>query len=187
MATPGIGPAQAPTQTQGAQSLSQNGRAFIVLREGGFVNHNYNDNAHPPNCTYGAGTLKHHGPCTPAELAAPNYSQAQMEEPLSQRLAVAERAVRHNVTVPLTQSQFDALVSITYNAGPGTRGDPTSGAQPLYRAINSQGPEAAAQTILSTAIHSRHRDPRTHRVTRTVNHGVVNRRHFELQLYRGQL
>lgn len=34
-------------------------------------------------------------------------------------LARFERAVSSSVKVPLTQNQFDALVSLTYNIGPG--------------------------------------------------------------------
>jgi GH24 family phage-related lysozyme (muramidase) len=38
---------------------------------------------------------------------------------LLEDVAYAEHAVEHLVTVPLTQGQFDALVSFTYNEGAG--------------------------------------------------------------------
>jgi len=47
-------------------------------------------------------------------------TQAQAEQLLQRDVATAEKAVRSQVKVPLTQGQFDALVSFTYNCGAGT-------------------------------------------------------------------
>lgn len=44
-------------------------------------------------------------------------TQMQAENLLSEDAMEAIRAVNANVTVPLTQNQFDALVSFTYNVG----------------------------------------------------------------------
>ena len=44
-------------------------------------------------------------------------SEEQANELLRQDAATASAAVSNNVTVPLTQNQFDALVSFTYNVG----------------------------------------------------------------------
>ncbi|MGM7646776.1 lysozyme [Nocardia sp. JW2] len=46
-------------------------------------------------------------------------TQEQAEKYLQQDLASSEAAVRNLVKVPITQNQFDALVSFTYNVGPG--------------------------------------------------------------------
>lgn len=46
-------------------------------------------------------------------------TQAQADELLEADLQGAERAVNTFVKVPLTQNQFDALVSFTYNVGAG--------------------------------------------------------------------
>lgn len=119
------------------------------------------------------------GRCTPEKMQR-HLTRAQIEEPLQVGIQRAERAVRQNVTGPLTQAQFDALVSLTYNAGAGA-----DGAQPMYREINRVGADAAAPALLTTAIHSRHIDARG-RVTRPINRGVVNRRHLELSLYQGR-
>jgi len=44
-------------------------------------------------------------------------SEAQARELLKQDAAIASAAVSDSVKVPLTQNQFDALVSFTYNVG----------------------------------------------------------------------
>lgn len=75
------------------------------------------------HCTWGAGILAHRGPCTKEELARP-VSQAEVDSEFARRVAKAEREVRSNVKEQaLSQDQFDALVSLTYNAGArGSRG-----------------------------------------------------------------
>ncbi len=45
--------------------------------------------------------------------------EAQTEELLRQDAVIAERAVLRLINVPLTDGQFDALVSFTYNLGDG--------------------------------------------------------------------
>ena len=47
-------------------------------------------------------------------------TEAQVIELLRKDLGTAENAVRKAVKVPLTQGQFDALVSFTFNCGAGT-------------------------------------------------------------------
>ena len=47
-------------------------------------------------------------------------TMAQAEQFLADDLVQYGGYVTHYVTVPLTQNQFDALVSFTYNLGPGT-------------------------------------------------------------------
>lgn len=47
-------------------------------------------------------------------------TEAEAEALLRKDLSVAERAVSNLVAVPLTQGQFDALVSLTFNVGSGT-------------------------------------------------------------------
>lgn len=69
------------------------------------------------NCTFGIGTLAHLGPCTPEELQRP-VTLAQVDLALATRVADAENTARRNVrNQQLTQTQFDALVSFTYNLG----------------------------------------------------------------------
>jgi GH24 family phage-related lysozyme (muramidase) len=71
------------------------------------------------NCTWGAGILSHLGPCTKDEIGK-KVSQAAVDSEYARRVATAERGVRRNVRrKALTQEQFDALVSLAYNAGVG--------------------------------------------------------------------
>jgi lysozyme len=59
---------------------------------------------------------------------------------LAEDLRPAEELVRRNVKVPLTQSQFDALVSLAFNAGPSAM---TEGKSTLLHLVN-QGDFAKA-------------------------------------------
>jgi lysozyme len=60
---------------------------------------------------------------------------------LADDLVIAEAAIRKHVTVPLTQNQFDALVSLVFNIG-----EPHFAESTLLRMLNdSQYGAAAAQ------------------------------------------
>lgn len=75
----------------------------------------YND---PVNCTIGVGELVHYGKCT-SEDKALRLTDEQVNEQLKKSVAEAEKAVRRKVKdQSLTQEQFDAAVSFTFNAGP---------------------------------------------------------------------
>ena len=53
------------------------------------------------------------------ERFAGGITPEQAESLLRQDVQIAERAVLHLITVPLTDGQFDALVSFTFNLGAG--------------------------------------------------------------------
>lgn len=82
------------------------------------------------------------------------WTQAQADARLVADLEEFENIVRANVTVDLTQGQFDALVSIVYNVGPGGKlkdgiirlknGQPSS----LLRFLNEWDYQAAGEQFL---------------------------------------
>jgi lysozyme len=94
--------------------LSAAGWTALRTREHAVL-HYYNDVAN--NCTYGIGTLAHHGPCTDEELQRP-VSAADVNAQLTVGVSRAEAAVRRQVhDHELSQDEFDSLVSFTYNTG----------------------------------------------------------------------
>jgi len=124
-------------------SLSVQGQADLMQREG-VIRHYYDDAVN--NCTYGVGTLAHAGPCSPQELSI-SLSDKQVVASMQSGIEVAEGAIYRNVTrYPLTQKQFDALVSFTYNVGSG-------GAQDVLRLIN-QGQLAKAVNLMMLYVHA---------------------------------
>ncbi len=92
---------------------SDAGINFIAQHEG-FVPTIYNDAGGLP--TIGFGHLLLEG----EEYKFRNgITREQGKELLKQDVAEAERAVTRLIDVPLTQNQFDALVSFTFNIGGG--------------------------------------------------------------------
>jgi GH24 family phage-related lysozyme (muramidase) len=105
-------------------------RRYIIAWEGN-ENFPYNDSTN--NCTIGIGHKLHDGPCTEEEIIT-EYSDEQILYLFNQDIAEAEKYVRKMFQTldnefrpnlppgnpfPITQVQFDALVSFTFNAGVG--------------------------------------------------------------------
>ncbi len=120
-------------------SLSAEGQRRLRRRES--VRGYYNDGGgNRGNCTYGIGILLHRGPCTAEELARP-LTTAQIESSFNAAVREAERAVRRGVNrQQLTQEQFDALVSFTFNTG-------ARHAQRVFQRINQGDLTGAAAAI----------------------------------------
>jgi lysozyme len=99
--------------------LSQRGAGFIARFEG-CVLHMYNDPTR--NATIGVGHLIHPGPINGAEPPEFRHgiTRKRALELLMNDAGKAARSVRRLITVPLTQQQFDALVSFTFNCGEGS-------------------------------------------------------------------
>lgn len=122
------------------------------------------------NCTYGIGTLAHLGPCTPEELRRP-VTLAQVDVALATRVADAENSVRRNVpNRQLTQAQFDALVSFTYNLG-------GRGAAPVLQTANQGQMGRVAQQMGQYVYVHPFRNGR--RLPAVRSQGLANRRRSE--------
>ena len=99
------------------QTTDNNGIALIKEFEG-FSKKIYKDSVGKE--TVGYGHLVRFG-----EDFSKGISEAEAEELLRQDLKKAEYSVRNNVKVPLTQNQFNALVSFTFNLGSAALEDST--------------------------------------------------------------
>lgn len=106
----------APSQQNAGMKMSLGARSRMLGHEKVVLRY-YNDmGKNKGNCTWGAGILAHRGICTQEELER-KVTLKDVDLEFSRRVAEAERYVVRAVTVPLNQDQFDALVSMTYNAG----------------------------------------------------------------------
>lgn len=79
----------------------------------------YNDDSEDRHCTIGYGHLVHLGPCNgsePQEFKR-GISKERALELFDLRIVDFEKAVQRDVTVPLYQYEFDALVSFLFNCG----------------------------------------------------------------------
>ena len=105
--------------------FSNNGIAILKLLEGAVIRNGkhviYDDQTGepvPPNlplprgATIGYGHLIQTG-----EDFFHGIDEARATELLRDDIATAERAIQKNITVPLTQNQYDALVIFAYNIG----------------------------------------------------------------------
>jgi lysozyme len=98
-------------------TLSHRGEDFIVEFEG-FSSKLYNDQA--GHCTIGVGHLVHLGNCRKTEGGLEKgITRAKAVALMRRDAASFIDSVASNVKVPLTQEQFDALVSFAFNVGAG--------------------------------------------------------------------
>jgi lysozyme len=115
-ASPRIPPPPAPPSETSPIAISDRGSRFIAQFEG-FDPKLVNDDA--GHCTIGFGHLIHLGPSDGNESAEfkRGITRERGLELLAQETTDAAEVVSHLVAIPLTQAQFDALVSFTFNVG----------------------------------------------------------------------
>ena len=131
--------AAAPAMPNAAMSMSADARASMRVTEKAVYKY-YNDmGKNKGNCTWGAGLLAHKGVCSADELGRLVNAQS-VDIVFAQKVTEAEGIVRRNVQVALNQAQFDALCSLTYNAGP-------TGASDTFQLLNRGDFVGAAANI----------------------------------------
>jgi len=84
----------------------------LIMRHEGFY-------STPYLCPAGYKTIGYGHVVTAGEDFPASVTQAQAQEILRRDVAIAGQAVRRLIHVPLTQGQFDALASFTFNVGAG--------------------------------------------------------------------
>ena len=94
-------------------------------------------------------------------------TQEDADARLANDLHAAEHTVNGLVTVPMTQNQFDALVSLCFNIGSGNFAHST-----LLRLMNEGDTAGASGQFLAWC-----------KTDGQVNQGLLNRRHAEMQLF----
>jgi lysozyme len=147
-------------------AISTKGAEFIAQFEG-FVPSIYNDAANPPNATIGFGHVVHPGAINGKEPLK-QVTRTKALELLAADCAKAAAAVKKHVKKPLTQAQFDALVSFTYNCGEGSLAEST-----LLKKVNAGEFEAVPAELAKW----------THAGAGTVLPGLVRRRKAEADLF----
>lgn len=121
----------------------------------------------PPGATIGYGHL-----IKPGEDFRGGLTEKQATELLRRDIAPAERAVRDNITVPLAQNQYDALVSLAYNIGIGAFARST-----VVQYINNPDFVSSRYPTTESAWRAWNR---THG---TISQGLINRRYAEWRLF----
>jgi lysozyme len=166
------GQATDPAASRANDNLSMSPEAQARMRRREVDVYSFYDDGGPGrgHCTWGAGILAHRGPCTKEELGK-KVSQAEVDSEFTRRVAKAEREVRRNVRKQaLTQEQFDALVSLTFNAG--ARG--SRGTYALLEQGDMKGAASNISKMTLTKINGKH----------VVAKGLISRRAEESAPFR---
>lgn len=116
--------------------------------------------------TIGYGHTNHHEPKINSSTV---WTQQECNEALARDISIFEEAVGRLVKVPLSQNQFDALVSFTYNLGEGNLSKSS-----LLRKLNAGDYHGAALEFLSWV-----------RAGGKVLSGLVRRRKSEMLMFLG--
>ena len=121
----------------------------------------------PKGATIGYGHLIKNG-----EDFRNGISEVKATELLRADIATAERAVQDNITVPLSQNQYDALVSLAYNIGAKNFADST-----VVKYINNPTFHSSVYQNLESAWKAWNRSQGE------ISNGLINRRQCEWDMY----
>lgn len=120
-------------------------------------------------CTIGYGHLIKEGEYCPDRITVD-----QGEKYLREDITEAERTVNSTVKVPLTQHQFDALVSFTFNIGAGA----WAVSDTLKILNNGEHHRMPARMLMWVKV--------TKNGVKVVEEGLINRRLKEVRLWQGE-
>ncbi|MDE5615792.1 MAG: glycoside hydrolase family protein [Alphaproteobacteria bacterium] len=121
----------------------------------------------PPGATIGYGHL-----IKPGEDFRGGITETEAINLLRADISTAEHAVRDNITVPITQNQYDALVSLAYNIGGGAFASST-----VVQYINNPDFTSSKYPSLESAWRA------WNRTQGAVSNGLINRRNDEWNMY----
>ena len=121
----------------------------------------------PSGATIGYGHL-----IKPNEDFRNGISESKATELLRADIAIAERAVRDNITVPLSQNQFDALTSLAYNIGSKNFANST-----VVKYVNNSNFHSSVYPNLESAWKAWNRSQGE------ISNGLINRRQNEWVMY----
>lgn len=121
----------------------------------------------PRGATIGYGHLIKQG-----EDFKSGLDEAAATELFRTDVAMAERAVQNNITVPITQNQYDALVIFAYNIGVRNFANST-----VVKYVNNPDFRSSVYPNLESAWRA------WNRTNGAVSPGLINRRQRELNLY----
>jgi GH24 family phage-related lysozyme (muramidase) len=156
-----------------SMSMSDDG-VKLMTRHEGFRSEPYNDMGRDKgNCTVYYGHMVHTGPCLEQDYRA-HWKAEDGPKHLKNDLSEAERYVAHYVKIPLNQNQFDALVSFTYNVGPGH-------AKSVFHLIN-KGHFDKVPAKMKEFVYATIQDNKGHK-RKMLAKGLVSRRNDEARLF----
>jgi len=121
----------------------------------------------PRGATIGYGHL-----IKPGEDFKNGIDEVRATELLRADIAMAERAVQNNITVPLSQNQFDALVIFAYNIGTKNFANST-----VVKYINNPNFHSTVYPNLESAWRA------WNRTGGAVSRGLIKRRQREIDLF----
>ena len=181
-----VGAAELPGATPGPHRIDDAGLRFLTQeRYDNFHSELYNDPAH---CTIGFGHLVSYYQCEDPRAAkdvAPFLNGIDKQrgyELLAMDVAKASRCVNDAITVPITQSQFDGLLSFGFNAG-------CPALKKVAKFVNEGNLDGAASKIKEyNKAEVPVKDKKTGKVRKVkkVRPGLVIRRGQEAQLVDGE-
>lgn len=116
---------------------SDSGRAFIEAFEGLYL-HDYDDGTGVITIGYGHTNL---AGVPPKVFKGQRITEPEADAILAADLAAVEKSVARVITVPMTQPQFDSLVSFDFNTGALAKSSVSS-------KFNAGNPTAAMSTLL---------------------------------------